>query len=328
MAGSERPWERKDSTAKSTRLLMLTTDNKDQRMSNVAFIRKLLKRLLQILTTLATSSARRLLILVSCFRRFVSKVHVPISYDTNTKSSTVDSYPSLTGTFNARYSQSTLPMLLPLHTTSPGAASPVASTTAGAMLVPGTPQHANAPQMPSPPAVGSAIPPNSLPIDLHFVPSAVDRESRYENRPLVDPSCSSGIPAFMRSFPNKSCPWLNGEWQPCIHPEGALYLYNSRKRTFTEGHINKDLFHLMDRCADELCNAARRKSPNFDADDIELVVQVVPNQTDSCQYYFVDHATRTLFWLDDHDQATETIFDDLRGVCDPSHIRYALESQY
>ncbi|KAG2078582.1 hypothetical protein BDR04DRAFT_322308 [Suillus decipiens] len=154
-------------------------------MTNVAFIRELLKRLLQILVTPATSCARQLLILVSCFRRFVSKVHVPISYNTNTKSSIVDSYPSLTGTFNARYSQSTLPMLLPLHTTPPGAASPVASTPAGAMLVPGTPQHANAPQIPLPPVVGSAISPNGLPINLHFVPSAVDRESRYENRPLV-----------------------------------------------------------------------------------------------------------------------------------------------
>ncbi|KAG2078581.1 hypothetical protein BDR04DRAFT_322279 [Suillus decipiens] len=81
----------------------------------------------------------------------------------------------------------------------------------------------------------------------------------------------------------------------------------------------------MDRCADELCDLARKKSPNFDADDIELVVQVVPDRTDSCRYYFVDHATRTLFWLDDYDQATETIFDDLRGVCDPSHIRTLCE---
>ncbi|KAG1798368.1 hypothetical protein EV424DRAFT_470327 [Suillus variegatus] len=114
----------------------------------------------------------------------------------------------------------------------------------------------------------------------------------------------------MRSFPNQSCPWLNGEWQPCIHPEGALYLYNGRKRTFTEGHINQYLFRLMDRCADELYDL------------------VVPNQTDSCQYYFVDHETRTLFWLHVYDKATETVFDDLQGVRDPSHIRYALESQY
>ncbi|KAG2133826.1 uncharacterized protein EDB93DRAFT_1173652 [Suillus bovinus] len=295
-------------------------------MLNVTFIRlrKLLKHLFQVLTTLATSSARRLLILVSCFRRFVAKVHAPIVHDTD---SIVDSCCTvLTRVSSVRCSDSTLP--LSLHTTPPSAASSVASTPPFSMPVP----YANPPQMPSPPAVVNAISPNDLPNTLHFVPSAVDPKSRYENRPPVDISHSNynGIQAFMRSFPNESCPWLNVnvEWEPCIHPEGALYLYNDRKRTFTEGHINEHLFRLMDRSADDLCDLARRQSPTFDVDDIELVVQVVPNQTDSCQYYFVDHATRTLFWLHAYDQATETIFDGFQGVCDPSHIRYALESQY
>lgn len=300
-------------------------------MMNTTLIRKLLKHLFQVLATLATSSARRLLILVSCFRHFVAKVHVPISHDTNSKFPTVDSRRTvLTGTSSAQCSQSTLP--LPLYTTPSNAASSVASTPLYTMPVPSVPQLANSPQTqtPLPPAVGSTISPNSLPITLHFLPSAVDHKSRYENRPPVDTSDSIGIPAFMRSFPNQSCPWLNGEWQPCIHPEGALYLYNGRKRTFTEGHINEYLFHLMDRCADELYDLARTQSPNFDAGDIELVVQVEPNQTDSCQYYFVDHETRTLFWLHVYDQATatEAVFDGFQGVSDPSHIRYALESQY
>ncbi|KAG1796972.1 uncharacterized protein HD556DRAFT_263648 [Suillus plorans] len=272
-------------------------------MMNTTLIRKLLKRLFQVLATLATSSARRLLILVSCFRHFVAKVHVSISHDTNSKFSTVDS--RRTGTSSAQCSQSTLP--LPLHTTPSSAASSVASTPPYTMPVPSVPQLANSPQ------TWTSLPP------------AVDHKSRYENRPFVDTSDSIGIPAFMRSFPNQSCPWLSGEWQPCIHPEGALYLYNGRKRTFTEGHINEYLFRLMDKCADALYDLARTKSPNFDAGDIELVVQVVPNQTDSCQYYFVDHETRTLFWLHVYDQATETVFDGLQGVCDPSHIRTLCE---
>ncbi|KAG1767358.1 hypothetical protein EV702DRAFT_1036102 [Suillus placidus] len=295
-------------------------------MPNATLIRKLLKRLFQVLATLATSPARRLLILVSYFRRFVAKVYVPISHDTDSFS-TVDSCCTvLTGTSSARCSQSNLP--LPLHTTPPSAASPVTSTLPGAMSVPRAPQQANLPQTSSPQAVGNAISPSGLPAILHFVPSAVDHKSRYDNRPHVDISLSSGIPALMRSFPNQSCPWLNGDWQRCIHPEGALYLCNGPKRTFTEAPIDEYSFRLLDKCADELYDLARTKSPNFDADDIELVVQVVPNKTDSCQYYFVDHATRTLFWLHDHDGATENIFDELQGIYDPSHIRYALESQY
>ncbi|KAG1751712.1 hypothetical protein EDB19DRAFT_1197425 [Suillus lakei] len=302
-------------------------------MSSATLIRKLLKRLFQVLAALATSSAQRLRIILSYFRRFMAKFHVPISHDFDSKSSTADSCCTvLTGTSSAQCSQSTLP--LPLHTTPPtppSAASVVPLTPPVAMPVPNIPQHAYPPQTSSPPTISNAISPHSLPITLHFVPSVVDHKSRYDNRPLVDTfRKSSGIPAFMSSFPNQSCPWLNGDWESCIHPEGALYLYNGRNRTFTEAHIDEYFFRLMDRCADELYGLARTKSPNIDADHIELVVQVVPDRRDSCQYYFVDHATRTLFWLHDHDhdQATENIFDKFPGVYDPSHIRCALESQY
>jgi hypothetical protein len=152
-------------------------------MSNATLVRKLLKRLFQVLTTLATSSARRLLILVSCFRRFVAKVYVSISHNTGSKFSTeLDSCCTiLTETSSTRCSQSTLP--LPLHTTPSSTTNPVTSTPPGAIPVPGAPQHANPPQTPSPPVVGNAISPTGLPIALHFVPSAVDLKSRYENRP-------------------------------------------------------------------------------------------------------------------------------------------------
>jgi hypothetical protein len=155
-------------------------------MSNATLIQKLLKRLFQVLATLATSSARRLfIILVSFFQRFVAKARVPISHDTDSKFSTVESCCTvLTGTSSARCFQSTLP-LIPLHTTPSSAASPVASTPPGTMPASGTPQHANLPQTSSPPAAGSAVFPNGLPANFHFVPSAVDHKSRYDNRPSV-----------------------------------------------------------------------------------------------------------------------------------------------
>jgi hypothetical protein len=81
----------------------------------------------------------------------------------------------------------------------------------------------------------------------------------------------------------------------------------------------------MDRCADALYDLARTKKLNLDTDNIELVVQPVSgNQPGSCQYYLVDHVTRTLFWLHAYDQATNSVFDDIEGVCDPSHIRTLL----
>ncbi|KAG1750422.1 uncharacterized protein EDB91DRAFT_1046022, partial [Suillus paluster] len=117
-------------------------------------------------------------------------------------------------------------------------------------------------------------------------------------------------------------------WRSCIHPEGALYLYNDDKRTFSEANMDEASFRLMDRCMDALYDLARTKLANLKAEDTELFVQVAQPQANSCQYYFVNHSNRTLFWLHNHNEATDDIFDGLRGVRDPSHIRCALESQY
>ncbi|KAG1740685.1 hypothetical protein EDB19DRAFT_767077 [Suillus lakei] len=138
------------------------------------------------------------------------------------------------------------------------------------------------------------------------------------------------IPALTRRFPNESCPWLNGDWQSCVHPEGALYLYNESRKTFTEAHVVKTTFPLLDGCVDGLYDLARVKSAISQADDIELVVQLESeDQQVTCRYYFVDHAARTLFWLHDVNYgATTNIFSSLQGVDDLSHIRYALESEY
>ncbi|KAG1732668.1 uncharacterized protein EDB91DRAFT_667312 [Suillus paluster] len=181
--------------------------------------------------------------------------------------------------------------------------------------------------------LGNTISSNAPGITPHFVPFAANDVSRYDNRPLVDNSrkCDR-IPAFMRKFPNESYSWLNGDWQSCIHPEGALYFYNDRRKTFTEANMDETTFCLIDGYVDGLYDLARAESVNLQIDDIELVVQLWPAEPEdeqvSCQYYFVDHAFRTLFWLHDHDQATVNIFSGLQAVADPSHIRYALESEY
>jgi hypothetical protein len=35
------------------------------------------------------------------------------------------------------------------------------------------------------------------------------------------------------------------------------------------------------------------------ADSVELLLQIDEEDWESCSYYFVDHATRTSFWLED-----------------------------
>lgn len=159
-------------------------------------------------------------------------------------------------------------------------------------------------------------------ITPRFVPFAANDVLRYENRPLVDKTRERDyIPALMTQFPNESCPWLNGGWQLCIHPEGALYLHDMNRKTYTEAIMDETTFHLLAECVDRLYETARAKSAHLKADNIELVLQLWLSEGEmTCQYYFVDHAARTLFWLHDN-EATMNIFSGLRGVNDPSHIR-------
>jgi hypothetical protein len=79
-------------------------------------------------------------------------------------------------------------------------------------------------------------------------------------------------------------------------------------------------FSLVDACVDKLHDLARINSVNPEDHNIELVVHITQDEVNVCQYYFVDHATQTLFWLHPHVQATDSIFSGLRGVYDPSHI--------
>ena len=82
-------------------------------------------------------------------------------------------------------------------------------------------------------------------------------------------------------------------------------------------------FHFVDEYVDELRSLARAKAVDLEDNGIELVVQVAQAGVDTehpCQYYFVDHANRSLFWLHDHDDVTNDIFCGLGGITDDSHV--------
>ena len=94
------------------------------------------------------------------------------------------------------------------------------------------------------------------------------------------------------------------------------------QRTFTEANIDETTFHLVDGCVDTLYTLCA-ESVDLGDNDIELVLQLSHSGSTGanplCQYYFVDHANRTLFWVQDH-QATDDIFCGLHGIYDPSHV--------
>lgn len=80
----------------------------------------------------------------------------------------------------------------------------------------------------------------------------------------------------------------------------------------------------INACIDFLLDLAGSDGNGIDmtTGNIELTVQLgVDLDTGErvCSYYFADRAERTLFWL--HDLDTGELFDGVKGVREPSHIR-------
>jgi hypothetical protein len=96
----------------------------------------------------------------------------------------------------------------------------------------------------------------------------------------------------------------------------------SLQRTYTEANINENLFRALDGCVDALYDDLLcDDSGDIATDDIELVVQLTLEKNEvCCQYYFVDHNARMLFWLHNPKKVAESLFSALQGVYDPSHM--------
>jgi hypothetical protein len=69
----------------------------------------------------------------------------------------------------------------------------------------------------------------------------------------------------------------------------------------------------------DLENKARDENIEL-APDVELVLEIVPWKEDLlCGYYFVEHSSRCLFWLEEFD--AEEICEEIKVVVSLSHLR-------
>ncbi|KAG2095904.1 uncharacterized protein F5147DRAFT_717567 [Suillus discolor] len=117
----------------------------------------------------------------------------------------------------------------------------------------------------------------------------------------------------------------SGRWKPLVHPEGALYYYDSSRRIYTDADLSKPSTLLATEAfADQLYNDAQA-NPNVDiTSKTELVIEDIDENT--CGYYFVEQDTRCIFWLERFD--AETLFENIRRVKNMGHIKYVIEAQY
>ncbi|KAF8960337.1 hypothetical protein BDZ97DRAFT_1665959, partial [Flammula alnicola] len=116
-------------------------------------------------------------------------------------------------------------------------------------------------------------------------------------------------------------------WKYFVHPDGGLYflneswpipiltdiyVYESADRNRLEGYI-KSIFQYIKKYGVEL-----------PSDDVCLVLEF--RQSGRCGYYFVDHTTRCLFWLEEFDAMT--FLDHVRVQFTPSLVGHEMKSLY
>ncbi|KAL4254770.1 hypothetical protein ABKN59_004796 [Abortiporus biennis] len=133
------------------------------------------------------------------------------------------------------------------------------------------------------------------------------------------------IPAMTFDF---DYPTLDNGWEACIHPEGALYFFNEKRKIYTDAYLyDQETFDEIEDFASQMAELVESKGITL-PEDIQLALELDPDETgeNNWQYYFVRHSTRTLFWLHDFDVADLT--DEIMGETSLQHIRYELHMKY
>ncbi|KAK0220251.1 hypothetical protein IW262DRAFT_1383573 [Armillaria fumosa] len=116
--------------------------------------------------------------------------------------------------------------------------------------------------------------------------------------------------------------YLPPHWTSHVHPEGQLYFrLDAPCSVVTEAYLyHAATMAKVDHWTKKIETLLEEKKISVSS-DVELFIKI---EEDDCAYYFVNHATRTEFWLD----AIETDSLGLPDVASPSHLRIYLESLY
>jgi hypothetical protein len=113
-------------------------------------------------------------------------------------------------------------------------------------------------------------------------------------------------------------------WKMLIHPEGQPYYFrDSELKIVTEASINRS--EVWGKLSEWICGieGALRCKGILPTESMELFIQ--PHEDwESCGYYFANHATRSLFWLD----AVSSELIGYDGNTSFSHLKLSLQRLY
>ncbi|KAJ6595706.1 hypothetical protein DFH09DRAFT_145401 [Mycena vulgaris] len=119
-------------------------------------------------------------------------------------------------------------------------------------------------------------------------------------------------------------------WTVFQHLEGAIYFFNEEKRVFTDANLfDKTSLVFINTNISTIHDFLRVHNVQL-APDVDLVLDeyTYDDQTKGCQYYFVNHKDRSVFWMDKAESDMFSISQEVKGIKSKSHIRHELEGQY
>nr|GAT46161.1 predicted protein [Mycena chlorophos] len=121
------------------------------------------------------------------------------------------------------------------------------------------------------------------------------------------------------------------EWKLCLHSEGTPYFFHAGNRVYTDANLFNPALRLW-------VNEQMRTILDFlQAHDVTLNTNVdlvldeyiYTDKSQGCQYYFVNHDSQRLFWID---FAVSKIFEEAEelpnGVTSTAHVGLVLEERY
>jgi len=112
----------------------------------------------------------------------------------------------------------------------------------------------------------------------------------------------------------------------CVHPEGKRYSYNRSEEglsVVTEADVvDPGVAEQVEGWRAFILARATEENIRL-SDSSDLFLEVEPNSGD-CNYWFADHAQRSIFWL--HHVDTQAV--GLPNSCSKAHRQYALEENY
>ncbi|OCH87222.1 hypothetical protein OBBRIDRAFT_796401 [Obba rivulosa] len=119
------------------------------------------------------------------------------------------------------------------------------------------------------------------------------------------------------------------DWEPHMHPEGALYWYHPTRRIYTDAYLcDSTIACEIDafvELLDDMMHDERVQLPS----GYELVLELesrTPKTGYNWCYYFVNNDKRTLFWLHDFDISDD--LKEIKGATAAAHVRHEIEARY